>query len=158
MEPRLVISRHQAMTNVIKEEWTYISRSLPINTTIGIVVVSDEDSDWNGFIENCQLNPSPTSAITKSSSPLYLEEVAEPQLAVNFYSSLEVLNSEIESLMNSGFLGSDKSRFYRKVNNQKKFFIRTATDLKNFSLGVPLEMEIHVSDKGMKIECLKYLI
>lgn len=147
MEPRLVISRYPTSPNIVKEERAYITRSLPKGTTIGFVVVSDEDSDWNGFIEDCQLTPDPTSSI--EISPVYLEEIVEPQSTMHFYSPLDTLNAEIESIMNSDFLGADKARFYRKSNNQKKYFIRTAVGLHNFTLGVPLEMEIHASDKGI---------
>lgn len=153
MEPRLVLNRYQKDPNVVKEEWSYVTRSLPKNTTIGIAVVSDEDSDMNGSIGPCELRL--VSNGSSATVPLVLDEIVSEMASIslkNYYAPYsQHLNYEIESIINSEFIGSDKTRFYGRSSNQKKFFIRTAIDLKLFfRVGESVEFELVASDNGSK--------
>lgn len=166
MEPRMILNRYGNDSNVIKEEWSYLTRSLPKNTTIGVAIVSDEDSDLNGSIGECLLRLiSPfdhrRNASTTTSSPLFLEEMTNEwtsSKAENFFAPYsQHLSYEIESIMTSSEFvvaaASSKARFYRRssTGTQRKFLIRTALDLRQFRVGEFIDIEFSATDKGISI-------
>lgn len=157
MKPRFVISQRHKESSVSKEEWAYVTRSLPRNTSIGLAIITDEDSDMNGSIGSCELRIQTAIKSSNPPPPLYLDEIVEDEGArnYNYYSPFsQHLNYEIGSLVVNDFIGassSDKAKFYRKSPRQKKFLIRTAYDLNGFKPGEEMNMELSASDNGKQL-------
>jgi hypothetical protein len=156
VEPKLLTRRLFDKDTVVKEEVIYLSRALPKDTVIGVVVVADKDAEWNGFIDTCELN-----LINQNDQlPLYLEEFKQQQVmsavtatATNgsssrlVYSSDASLNSEIESMLRNDFRNGGGRSNNNNNNNggsvspqqqqqqqqqqssqERKYFLRTALD------------------------------
>lgn len=145
-----MLNRHQKETNVSKEVWVYISRSVAKNTSIGVAIISDEDSDMNGSIGTCTLKIAGSST---NVSPLYLDEIRDEAAATsdpgNYYSPYsQRLNYEISSIMAIDYLSQEKTRSSHRSTNLKRFLIRTGVELAAYQVNEQIEMELTATDNG----------
>lgn len=153
VEPKLITRKVYDKDLVVKEEVLYLSKNIPKDTVIALVVISDKDSDWNGYIDSCELN----LINQKGPIPLYLQEyVANSSKAKNrpSYSPDANLNNEIDMILKTDFkqMGSESKdrRFYflrTAVHFDKIFQAKNMTQAtaKNYLI------EISATDKGQAI-------
>lgn len=167
IEPRLLTRKEISTDTIVKEEVVYLAKAVPANTTIGIVYINDKDSDWNGFIDGCQVYLLNQDISHLTRIPVYLEDyfqlidnLKQNSSLLHFSSDLG-LNNEIEVLIENEFKNSKQ---YKKSTNEKKYFIRTAFDLralfKNFTKSsISYKIEFKSSDKGLttKLDGLKQI-
>lgn len=144
IEPRMLIKKHLDDPDLnSKEEIIYLASNLPNNSIIGILSITDDDVDWNGQIDDCQL-----SAVEKKAPPIILEDFssfqAQPESFV--FSSDEFLNKEMKFLF--GYFLSTMQSAVEK-NNGRRYFIRTASDF--IKRDTNYEIELTASDKGTPI-------
>jgi hypothetical protein len=153
-------SKSGAKKPVSKQDIVFVSKKLPINTTIGYVLVSDKDSSLNGLIESCEISLYAESAQNNSNGfakmakmPLNLVDSSSIDFSRHFYSNDLQLNKEIQHLFNSHlsyFSNNNK-------NNEKLYLILTGLDfrleakqLNNSNSMLIYQLELKSSDKALK--------
>lgn len=155
IEPRLLTRKEINKDILVKEEVVYMTKTIPLDSTIGIVHIRDKDAELNGFIEGCEIYL--TDEYTELKTPLYLEDYFELMDSLRQNSSLlhfssdASLNNEIESLVSAEFKTNKHSR---KATNEKKYFIRTNLNFRDLFLNssrssVIFSLELKSSDKGL---------
>jgi hypothetical protein len=135
IEPKLIVRKDFDKDSLLKEEVIYLSKNVPRGSVIGLVFVSDKDSELNGYIDSCELNLIPNANSNKKETlkqqiPVYLEEFKS--LTQNNYSSDYTLNTEIMSILknyqSSNANISGHSTAAAGGGRERRYFLRTSLD------------------------------
>ncbi len=113
------------------------------------MTVTDEDTDLNGELNDCQISMVKGKSSTKEMHmPIRLESFDQMSFkSENFeFSSDSFLNNEMKFLFSYGI--PDPS-FVSRPRNERRYFLRTAV---NFNSTENYELRIQVSDKGNKVQ------
>ncbi len=147
IEPRMLVKKFigdEAMNS--REEIIYLARNVPKGSVIGIVVITDEDGEMNGQIEECKISLVNNKSVALL--PVFLEDFVSFQTNKEkfLFSNDALLNKEMKFLF-SYFL----EQIPQQETNQRSYFIRTASEFISES-NSNFEIQLTASDKGTPVK------
>lgn len=147
IESRLLTVKSIPNDATTKREIIYLNEHVPVNTTIGLLTITDQDSEWNGFIDECRL--SLAESADRTDVPLFLDELDHQQSTLYHFSQNSFLNKEIQFIFDKYKLGLKANGNKKYPINQRKYLIRTRVNFSQLSKDSKnYNVEITASDKG----------
>jgi hypothetical protein len=153
-----------------------LNRQIPSGTAIALVIINDEDTEWNGFIDECQLRIIDKDKYISKRPPLILQTFSQnSNITQNFFANDPYLDAEIGDLFfsdiwprmiinsaaNNNFIFSSSTNTkqnqdktdWTKRTNTKQYILRTNDMLllNEKASKQTFEVELKSSDKGGQI-------